>query len=100
MAPAAGTTLRTTRVWGDTITRKTCEYAGCRQGLWLARHVRTGNYMVFEGEPTAISKQPEIETGREAWLVDLALEHWSKCHGAAQFRRRARKGPRYGHPGY
>jgi hypothetical protein len=86
------TTKRTIRVWGDTVSRKRCEFRSCNQYLWLAQHVRTGKFMVFEGEPAPLFVQVEIGTGREEWAIDAALVHWDKCPGAARFRNRKRKG--------
>ncbi len=84
--------LRTTRVWKDTIRRKFCEHPSCRAPLWLAKHIRTGNYMVFDGEPVAIAEQMEIETGRVEMLVDLIYDHFHKCKAPAMFRNRIRGG--------
>lgn len=78
----------TTQVWADTVRQKVCESSRCRQLLWFAQHVRTGRDMPFDRRPEPLAVQPELETGREKWLVSLEHAHWSRCPGAAGFRRR------------
>lgn len=88
-AARAPAPLRTTTIWGDTIRHAICAEPSCRRRVWFAVNVKTGNPMIFDGEPldARISVQPELGTGREAWLVNLTAAHWGRCPGAAEFRR-------------
>lgn len=91
MATAAPRAQRTSWIWSDTITQAVCREPRCRKTIWKAQNTRTGNYMPFATYPVALIVQPELETNREMWLVDLAQNHFADCVGAAQFRTRGRR---------
>lgn len=77
-----------TRVWGDTVRVDVCKSSRCRQRVWWAMNVRTGRWMIFEGDPQSLSIVNEVDTDRPIWTVALALTHWGKCVDSDRFRRK------------
>lgn len=91
MATPVARAPRVTRIWRDTIRQDTCRHAHCGKTIWFAQNVRTGHTMPFATYPVPLTVQPELETRREMWAVDLAQSHFADCVGAATFRRRGRR---------
>jgi hypothetical protein len=86
---STATTLRTTRIWADTVTQEVCRHPRCRRTIYFAVNVRTGNRSPFDNRPVPIAEQRELETGRVEWTIDLAQasSHFGSCVGAKFFRR-------------
>ena len=78
---------KTTRIWGDTIRQDRCRSRNCHRTIYFATNVRTGREMPFDVRPVAIEIQPELETNREMWTVDLAHNHFATCVDSPLFRR-------------
>jgi hypothetical protein len=83
------TTLRTTRIFPDTITQNVCADRRCGHVVYFAENVRTGNRMIFDTRPAPIAEEREIETQRPIWLIDLSktVSHFASCVGRDSFRR-------------
>jgi hypothetical protein len=79
---------RVSVIWADTIRQGTCESPRCRKTIYFAQNVRTKKFMPFSRRPIPLAVQPEIETKREQWTVDLATVHFADCVAAPAFRRR------------
>ncbi len=76
-----------TEIWGDTIRQGVCKAPQCRRTIYFATNVRTTKDMPFSQRPVAVEIQPELETGRQQWTVDLKYSHFADCPGAPGFRR-------------
>jgi hypothetical protein len=88
MTSSTSAPRRVTKIWADTIRQDICKADSCRKPIWFAQNARTGNFQPFDGEPTALVVEREVDTGRELWTVDLTLAHFGTCPARAQFRRR------------
>jgi len=84
----------TTAVWGDTVRPDRCKSPRCRRPVWWAQNVRSGRWMIFDGDPRYLFTSEETETGRTLWTVDLALTHWGTCVDADRFRSKTARSSR------
>jgi hypothetical protein len=89
---ASVTAPKLTKIWPDTIRPDVCRASCCGQSLYYAQNVKTGRWTPFNTRPVAIAVQPEIETAREIWTIDLAqtISHFATCKDALMFRKRRR----------
>jgi hypothetical protein len=87
-AVAPAPRLRTMRGWADTICQETCRATRCGKPIWFIQNIKTGARMPFDGRPSPIAVEQEIDTGRVIWLLDLAKSHMATCVSTGQFRRR------------
>lgn len=87
-ASATRSTPRVMRAWGDTVRLDVCRSPHCRQPIYFIQHVKTLKFMPFDGRPRPLAIEQELGTGREIWLIDLALSHFASCRQPERFRRR------------
>lgn len=85
-------TLRTTRIFPDTIRQDTCQARACGKTIYFAQNVRTLNFSPYDTRPVPLAEEQEIETRRRIWLLDMAVNvnHFVTCVARQRFGRRAR----------
>lgn len=88
VAPVKAKILRTAKIWADTVKQDVCKSARCRQTIYYAQLVKSGEFHPFNDRPVVLAKERELQTDRESWLVDLAASHFGSCPAREQFRRR------------
>lgn len=80
-------TLRTTKIWADTIVERDCLGEGCGQRIYFAVNVKSGKAQPFDLPVTPIGRERDLIDGREILTIDLATAHHISCVAAAQFRK-------------
>ncbi len=80
--------MKTIEIYADTRGPGRCRDERCGQPIIWATVVRSGKKMCFDGEAIALRTRLEPSTRRLIEEVDLDDNHWSRCPGAAQFKRR------------
>lgn len=83
----------TTKIWADTIRQDVCQSGRCRQVVFFAQNVRTGNFGIFDTRPEPIARELELETQREKWTIDLTktVSHFATCVSRKAFKNYRRR---------
>lgn len=80
-------TLRTTKIWADSIVERECIGEGCGQRIWFGRHVKSGKPQPFNLPVNPLARETDMIDGREIFTIDLGTNHHATCVAASQFRR-------------
>jgi hypothetical protein len=80
-------TLRTTKIWADTIVERDCLGEGCGQRIYFAVNVKSGKAQPFDLPVNPIGREKDMLDEREIFTIDLAQAHHVTCPAASQFRK-------------
>ena len=75
-------------IYADTVGNGRCRDHRCNARITWAELVGSGKKMPFD-DLVALRTDREQATGRQIWEVDLEANHWAKCPGSNNFRKRA-----------
>lgn len=80
-------TVRTTKIYADTIRERDCLGQGCGQRIYFAVNVKSGKAQPFNLPVNPLAVETEMLDGREIFTIDLGTNHHASCVAAHEFRR-------------